>query len=488
MNDYVSINLQEIEPAQSIHHSLRTKPVKNLITGPNTVTNFRHDLTPLNDDYEYIDNIGEIFKDRKNQINNDYKINNNNRNIPKNTKLYQEAVIIFGREKFEQNNQSDILQATEDFCRKFEQKYGCKILMTSLHLDEGHKDGNGKNKHNYHTHILIENYNPDTHKTCLQKLDYRKLQTELAKSFEHLGFVRGDPEKKAVRLEHREYRAMKERETLLMKELKTQTTKSESTPKLSETAKIEISTTVQKMVADAFNEGRNSFALGLESLNDSALRSVALKGVKRPEVKIANVGYNPSKASILNSVERAMQLVEISPQKPVNIEETSKVKTSPTENNTQNQAIVNQLNQRIQDLQKQLENEEDKNENINNKLKAIQQVSKGVHDNYTAQTNRQIEAYAKLEVDYQILKSDSLKLQKENNTLKNAVERFLDLGIEKGISIVGKSIVERLNAITERFKKQSPIVKQENQKIELQQDIKIEVENSNSGNSGGMSR
>jgi chromosome segregation ATPase len=55
----------------------------------------------------------------------------------------------------------------------------------------------------------------------MRKVDFRTLQTELAQSFEHLGFVRGDPEKKAVRLEHREYRAMKEQKSALQKEIDT---------------------------------------------------------------------------------------------------------------------------------------------------------------------------------------------------------------------------------------------------------------------------
>lgn len=212
MSDYISINVQETEPAQSIHHSARTKTVTYLVANPNTVTNFRHDLKSLNNNQNDINHVSDYFKARELEIKQDYR-ENNNRSIQKNTKLYQEAVISFGRERFEQNNQANILKATEDFCLEFEQKYNVKILMSSLHLDEGHKDENGTIKHNYHTHLLIENYSFDTHKTGMRKVDFRTLQTELAQSFEHLGFERGDPEKKAQRLEHREYRAMKEQET-----------------------------------------------------------------------------------------------------------------------------------------------------------------------------------------------------------------------------------------------------------------------------------
>lgn len=212
MSDYISINVQECEPAQSVHHSARTKTVTYLVSNPSTITTFRHDLDSLNHAQNEINDVADYFKSRTEDIKQDYK-ENNNRALQKNTKLYQEAVISFGRERFEKNNQDDILKATEDFCNDFELKYNVKILMTSLHLDEGHKDDTGKIQHNYHAHLLIENYSFDTHKTGMRKVDYRKLQTELAESFEHLGFVRGDPEKKTERLEHREYRAKKEQET-----------------------------------------------------------------------------------------------------------------------------------------------------------------------------------------------------------------------------------------------------------------------------------
>lgn len=212
MSDYISINVQETEPAQSIHHSARTKTVTYLVANPHTITNYRHDLTSLNTNPNEIENIKDYFNARKDEISQDYK-QHIKQTMKSNTKLYQEAVISFGRERFEQNNQADILKATEDFCLEFEQKYNVKILMTSLHLDEGHKDENGTIQHNYHTHLLIENYSFDTHKTGMRKVDFRTLQTELAQSFEHLGFERGDPDKKAQRLEHREYRAMKEQET-----------------------------------------------------------------------------------------------------------------------------------------------------------------------------------------------------------------------------------------------------------------------------------
>lgn len=238
MSDYISINVQEIEPAQSVHHSARTKTVTYLVANPNTVTNYRHDLASLNENTNNIDNVADYFKERELEIKQDYK-QHIKQSMKANTKLYQEAVISFGRERFEQNNQSDILKATEDFCLEFEKKYNVKILMSSLHLDEGHKDENGTIQHNYHTHLLIENYSFDTHKTGMRKVDFRTLQTELAQSFEHLGFVRGDPEKKAVRLEHREYRAMKEQESALQKEIESLKSELASVEQVKEQYKLE---------------------------------------------------------------------------------------------------------------------------------------------------------------------------------------------------------------------------------------------------------
>jgi hypothetical protein len=225
--------MQEIDPAQSIHHSARSKTVSYLIADPNTITIYRHDLESINIDMSNLDSIRDYFKLHTIEIKSDYQEHSKrHQKMQDKTKLYQEAVVSFGREQFENCKQSEILKSIDNFSNNFEQTHGCKVLMTSLHLDEGHKSESGKILHNYHAHVLIENYSFITHKTCLQKLDYRKLQTNLAKEFEHLGFARGKdyttlqheenqrakeeyrkPKKiKPERLEHREYRQMKESE------------------------------------------------------------------------------------------------------------------------------------------------------------------------------------------------------------------------------------------------------------------------------------
>lgn len=205
MSDYISINIQRCQPSQTIHHSNRSTYISYLVTNPNTITKYRHNLESLTKEDLQDKKVKQYFELRKTEIQQDYK-SHIHQSMKANTKLYQEAVISFGRETFEQNNIADIEHSLDKFCNQFEQKYNVKILMSSLHLDEGHKNLQNEILHNYHAHILIENYSFETHKTGMRKVDFRKLQTELSQSFEHLGFRRGDPERKAVRLEHKEYR------------------------------------------------------------------------------------------------------------------------------------------------------------------------------------------------------------------------------------------------------------------------------------------
>ena len=281
MSNLVSINVQEIDPAQSIHHSARTKTVSYLVAEPNTITTYRHDLQSINIDKSNLDNVRDYFELRTAEINTDYKETHNNRNIKKDTKLYQEAVISFGREQFENCDQSAVLKSINSFCNNFENKYGCKVLMSSLHLDEGHKSETGEILHNYHAHVLIENYSFETHKTTLQKLDYRKLQTELANEFKHLGFERGQdytglqkaenklakeehrqPEKiKPVRLEHREYRQMKEQEAGLELEIKN--------TQLQDTIKtLEVSKPAAEPINEQLQADNNAKALQIAQLQE----------------------------------------------------------------------------------------------------------------------------------------------------------------------------------------------------------------------------
>ena len=209
MGGTVGINIQVCNDVQqAVHHSIRetAKPISYLMTDPHTLTNFFHGCDKNTD-----------WKNRELMILDDYK-KHQKRALKKDTKLYQEGVIWFTPpEHFESCKLDEIQKSLDDFCKSFEKEHGCKILMSSLHLDEGHKESG---KHNYHAHILVENYSFDTHKTCLQKLDYRKLQGKLADQFHDLGFERGDPERHAVRLEHAQYRQMKTKQSKIEQEIK----------------------------------------------------------------------------------------------------------------------------------------------------------------------------------------------------------------------------------------------------------------------------
>ena len=230
MSNKISINLQAISPTQAMYHSLRETKISYLIDAPYTRTLLNNDVKIPATKYrnlgensmtyprEKIHPINKYFNARQKEINADYKKTHNNSGLQKNTKLYQEAVISFGREQFEKCKIEEIEDKLKSFCSTFSENTGSKIVFSSLHLDEGHIE-DGEKLHNYHAHILIENYNFETHKTCLQKLDYRKLQGLVAECFKDLGFERGDPEKKTQRLEHKQYREVKENEKLNIKEI-----------------------------------------------------------------------------------------------------------------------------------------------------------------------------------------------------------------------------------------------------------------------------
>ena len=403
--------MQEASPAQSVHHSARSSTVSYLVANPHTITTYRHDLGSMNTDKSDIDKIGDYFELRKAEINQDYKDHSNNRNIKKGTKLYQEAVISFGREQFEQNNQADIINCLNKFCDNFEGKYGCKVLMSSLHLDEGHKDTNGNVLHNYHAHVLIENYSFTTHKTCLQKLDYRKLQTELARDFESLGFTRGQdydklqneentkaklegrlPEQiKPVRLEHKQYREMKEQEREQVKEV--------ISPK-------------NQIIAD--------FKLQLDLANFELEKVNELYKQTREELKATNEATQADYQALKKLVDA--QKLEI----------------------TRHMELARQEHERFEKLQKEKEAEKSK------------------HDVQVKDFQEKAEAL-KTELKSEKFHSDTLinenqELRAENTLLKTAIERFLDLPVIKGITSAAKTILERLNTVIEHISINAPVL------------------------------
>ena len=115
MSNYVSINIQSTpSPSQSVHHSNRSTYISYLVSEPNTITTYRHELESANLDKSDLDKVGQYFELRTADISEDYKLHNQ-RSMQKNTKLYHEAVVSFGREAFEQNNQSSVLESLENF-------------------------------------------------------------------------------------------------------------------------------------------------------------------------------------------------------------------------------------------------------------------------------------------------------------------------------------------------------------------------------------
>ena len=361
------------------------------------MNDFRHDLKSINSDKSSIDKIGDYFELRKAEINQDYKEHNNNRNIKKGTKLYQEGVITFGRNQFDKTSPSDITTAAHKFCDSFEKKHGCKILMASLHMDEGHKDNTDSDKHNYHIHVLIENYSFNTHKTCLQKLSYSELQTDLAKDFEHLGFQRGKDYKKLqeqenkqaalegrepvkvkpVHLRHKEYREMKERERLLQQE--------------------------QSQEMSAKNQVIQNFRQKLEDTELELSNLDTLYKQTREELKA-------TKEAKQTDYQELKKLVD-----------TQKLEIA------RHMELTRLEHERYEKLQKEKEAEKAKH---NAEAKEFQEKTE------TLKNELQTE-----KIHNTTLVNENQKLHIENHQLKSAIERFLDLPIIKGATDALKTLL-----------------------------------------------
>lgn len=190
MSDLISVNIENLESlGKSFSHNLRMKPPSYLI-----------DDSDLNIDVAYLEVLTKFKKkdefdkfqdDLGKKIKADY-LEHNNQKMQDKTILFKEAVISFGREQFKKCDVKDINKALTNFVENFESKYKVKVLSHSLHLDEGHvNEDTGEKEHNYHAHFQIVNYDFNLHKTGMRKVNYSKLQTELADAFKHLGFNRG---------------------------------------------------------------------------------------------------------------------------------------------------------------------------------------------------------------------------------------------------------------------------------------------------------
>lgn len=165
------------------------------------------------DDVNEYHRIASITQTRQ-AIYEDYKLHHGRKLNTKATPI-REAVVNLN----EHHTMKDLIKLSE----MLESKYKMKVLHIAIHRDEGHIDKDGKEKINYHAHIVFSNYDFDKHITIKRdKQVMRELQTDVAKS---LQMERGKENSNKQRLDHRQYkRAMQEVEEKT-KDLKSELTK-----------------------------------------------------------------------------------------------------------------------------------------------------------------------------------------------------------------------------------------------------------------------
>lgn len=189
MSKLISVNIQNLENlGQSFSHNLRFKSPSYLIDESDKNINFSYveDLATFTKKSDFEDYQIELTA----KIKADYLLHNKQK-MQEKTILFKEAVISFGREQFKNCDVNKVNDCLKKFITDFEDKYKVKVLSHSLHLDEGHVNDKGEKEHNYHCHFQIVNYDIETHRTGMRKVNYSNLQTELFKAFEPLGFERG---------------------------------------------------------------------------------------------------------------------------------------------------------------------------------------------------------------------------------------------------------------------------------------------------------
>lgn len=165
------------------------------------------------DDVNEYHRIASITQTRQ-AIYEDYKLHHGRKLNTKATPI-REAVVNLN----EHHTMKDLIKLSE----MLESKYKMKVLHIAIHRDEGHIDKDGKEKINYHAHIVFSNYDFDKHITIKRdKQVMRELQTDVAES---LQMERGKENSNKQRLDHRQYkRAMQEVEEKT-KDLKSELTK-----------------------------------------------------------------------------------------------------------------------------------------------------------------------------------------------------------------------------------------------------------------------
>ena len=185
INSTYSDNSKLVDPAGAVIHSERSteRARKNVILESPPITIYRHGLEDVN--LQSVPAIYRYFHEYGKNCKTDYE-NHKKQKFQKSSKIWYEGLISFGREQFENINDSKlIMEKTIEFCDLFESRTGGKVHMISLHTDEGHNDAEGKFLGNYHAHFIFSNYDDKNHVASLRnakikvpecKLEYQEFQ------------------------------------------------------------------------------------------------------------------------------------------------------------------------------------------------------------------------------------------------------------------------------------------------------------------------
>ncbi|CZE48274.1 hypothetical protein [Campylobacter geochelonis] len=145
----------------------------------------------------------QLFNLMYNEAKNNYITRTNQKMQVKKENLIWEAVV--------NTNKNTSFEQLQKVAELVEKKLGYRTLQIAHHLDEGHIDEQGNFITNYHAHLVFFTLDKNGKSLCSKhyknKQLFRDLQTEVA---EILRMERGQENSKARRLEHREYKRLKQ--------------------------------------------------------------------------------------------------------------------------------------------------------------------------------------------------------------------------------------------------------------------------------------
>lgn len=116
-------------------------------------------------------------------------------------------------------NAGHTLKDVEHLAARIEKEFGFRAVQIAVHRDEGHVTEDGRKEKNYHAHIVMCNLKPDgtTIQRTMKPKDMTRLQDITA---DELMMKRGQKGSKAVRLDHRQHKAVLREREALEKEIK----------------------------------------------------------------------------------------------------------------------------------------------------------------------------------------------------------------------------------------------------------------------------